>query len=161
MKQFSKKLSLAAASALGCVALFGCGSSDSNNTTSATDSTFDSDVEAVNLCGDYTTYEDGLGNTYCMDLATGAVVYSVMADGIVYATVEGESETNPGTGVESSASTGDTSSGDTSLITSSGASTVVESSTSTASNAVCGETTNPTSIVGNLYFYSDAQGSYY
>ena len=85
MKQFSKKLSLAAASALGCVALFGCGSSDSNNTTSATDSTFDSDVEAVNLCGDYTTYEDGLGNTYCMDLATGAVVYSVMADGtIVY-----------------------------------------------------------------------------
>lgn len=162
MKQFSKKLSLAAASALGCVALFGCGSSDSNNTTSATDSTFDSDVEAVNLCGDYTTYEDGLGNTYCMDLATGAVVYSVMADGtIVYATVEGESETNPGTGVESSASTGDTSSGDTSLITSSGASTVVESSTSTASNAVCGETTNPTSIVWNLYFYSDAQGSYY
>ena len=165
MNQFSKKLSLAA-SVFGCVALFGCGSSDSNGTTSATDPTLDSDADVVSLCGDYTTYEDGLGNTYCIDTSTGAVIYSVMADGsVVYATSENPSDGDSGSAAESSDSTGDASgsseTGDPTGISSSNASAGELSSASTASNAVCGETTNPTSIVGNLYFYSDAQGSYY
>ena len=138
MKYFSKKLSLAASTAFGCVALFGCSSSDSNNAASTTGMT--SVESAVNVCGDYTAYEDGLGNTYCIDKTTGAVIYSVLVDGsIVYTTLE-----------ESSAASSDASSTDGGT-----------SSASTASNAVCGETTNPTSIVGDLYFYSDASGSYY
>lgn len=169
MKYFSKKLSLAASTAFGCVALFGCGSSDSNNATSATDTT--SVETAVNVCGDYTAYEDGLGNTYCMDMTTGAVIYSVLADGsIVYATSTTESSADSSTGTSTDVTGSDTGSSvvssDTSgsaVVTSSAdASTVVgTSSASTASNAVCGETTNPTSILGNLYFYSDATGSYY
>ena len=138
MKYFSKKLSLAASTAFGCVALFGCSSSDSNNAASTTGMT--SVESAVDVCGDYTAYEDGLGNTYCIDKTMGAVIYSVLVDGsIVYTTLE-----------ESSAASSDASSTD-----------VGTSSASTASNAVCGETTNPTSIVGDLYFYSDAFGSYY
>ena len=138
MKYFSKKLSLAASTAFGCVALFGCSSSDSNNAASTTGMT--SVESAVDVCGDYTAYEDGLGNTYCIDKTTGAVIYSVLVDGsIVYTTLE-----------ESSAASSDASSTDGGT-----------SSASTASNAVCGETTNPTSIVGDLYFYSDASGSYY
>ena len=151
MNKLSKKISLAA-SVFGCVALFGCGGSDSNNAASATDSGVDTDVDAVNLCGSYTTYEDGLGNTYCIDMTTGSVIYSVMADGsIVYATGGDSSETL----VESSDST------DPTEMSSSDASFVGTSSASIASNAVCGEMSNPTSIVGSLYFYSDALGSYY
>ena len=115
----------AALMSLSVLSLFGCGN-DSSSAASG---------ESENVCGGYTAYDDGLGNTHCMD-ATGAVVYIVLADGsIVYA-----------------------SSG-----TSSAASDTVSfgSSSSTADVSVCGENSAPVSVVGNFYFYSDANGSYY
>lgn len=113
-----------AATSFAAFSLFGCGS----------DSSSSAPEESENVCGDYIAYEDGLGNTHCMD-ATGAVVYSVLSDGsIVYAS-----------GTSSAVS-------DTIL---------VGSSSSAAEVFVCGESSAPVSIVGNFYFYSDANGSYY
>ncbi len=122
-----------AVTSFACLSLLGCGN-DSSSAATTTE-------ESVNVCGDYTAYEDGLGNTHCMD-ASGAVVYSVLADGsVVYASSE-----------TSSASSDSSASGDTSA---------VGSSSSAETVFVCGETSAPISIVGNFYFYSDANGSYY
>ncbi len=115
-----------AVTSFASLSLFGCGNDSSSAATTE---------ESESVCGDYSAYEDGLGNTHCMD-ASGAVIYSVLADGsIVYAS-----------SVTSSASAD---------------SSVVVSSSSTEIVFVCGETSAPVSIVGNFYFYSDANGSYY
>ena len=131
------KIHIVAITSIACSAfLVGCGS-DSSGTSAALSSS-----SAVSVCGDYTAYADGAGNTYCLD-ASGSVVYSVLSDGtVVYATVSSSSaEAVPG---------GSSSSGG-------GAS--VESSSSVA--YICNEITAPTSIAGNYYFYSDATGTYY
>lgn len=121
----SFSLVFAAATFFAALSLFGCGSDSSSGASG----------ESGNVCGDYIAYEDGLGNTHCMD-ASGSVVYSVFSDGsIVHASF----------GTSSSLSD----------------SSVFGSSSSAEYGSVCGESAAPVSVVGNFYFYSDANGSYY
>lgn len=121
----SFSLVFAAATFFVALSLFGCGSDSSSGASG----------ESGNVCGDYIAYEDGLGNTHCMD-ASGSVVYSVFSDGsIVHASF----------GTSSSLSD----------------SSVFGSSSSAEYGSVCGESAAPVSVVGNFYFYSDANGSYY
>lgn len=121
----SFSLVFAAATFFAALSLFGCGSDSSSGASG----------ESGNVCGDYIAYEDGLGNTHCMD-ASGSVVYSVFSDGsIVHASF----------GTSSSLSN----------------SSVFGSSSSAEYGSVCGESAAPVSVVGNFYFYSDANGSYY
>lgn len=121
----SFSLVFAAATSFAALSLFGCGSDSSSGASG----------ESGNVCGDYIAYEDGLGNTHCMD-ASGSVVYSVFSDGsIVHASF----------GTSSSLSD----------------SSVFGSSSSAEYGSVCGESAAPVSVVGNFYFYSDANGSYY
>lgn len=121
----SFSLVFAAATFFAALSLFGCGSDSSSGASG----------ESGNVCGNYIAYEDGLGNTHCMD-ASGSVVYSVFSDGsIVHASF----------GTSSSLSD----------------SSVFGSSSSAEYGSVCGESAAPVSVVGNFYFYSDANGSYY
>lgn len=121
----SFSLVFAAATFFAALSLFGCGSDSSSGASG----------ESENVCGNYIAYEDGLGNTHCMD-ASGSVVYSVFSDGsIVHASF----------GTSSSLSD----------------SSVFGSSSSAEYGSVCGESAAPVSVVGNFYFYSDANGSYY
>lgn len=121
----SFSLVFAAATFFAALSLFGCGSDSSSGASG----------ESGNVCGNYIAYEDGLGNTHCMD-ASGSVVYSVFSDGsIVHASF----------GMSSSLSD----------------SSVFGSSSSAEYGSVCGESAAPVSVVGNFYFYSDANGSYY
>lgn len=116
------KSAFALATFFSGISLFGCGD----------DSAQGASTEEENVCGNFSAYEDGSGNTHCIDAATGNVVYSVLSDGsIVYA------------------STGISSGG------------LSESSSSGTEISICGETSAPVSIVGNFYFYGDGNGSYY
>ncbi len=116
--------------AVGCAAILGCGDSSSSASES---------VEGSGVCGTYTTYADGLGNTYCYD-AAGELVYSVLENGSILYPEPGN-QTGDSLGIVVDPVTGDT--------------------VLTGSRAVCGETSEPVSVVGDFYFYSDAFGSYY
>ena len=134
------KIAFASAATVAGFSLFACGGDSSSGASTEAE-------ETVGVCGIYTAYADGLGNTHCLDASTGAVVYSVLADGsIVYAT--------SGATSSSTVVVDPTDPSDTTAI-------LPNSSSGTETVPVCGETSSPTSVVGNFYFYSDALGSYY
>ena len=127
-----EKVSVLALSLLSTASFFGCGSDSSSGTESG------ADVNPVSsVCGEFTAFEDGLGNTYCLN-SSGAIEYSVLADGtVLYPEVLASSSSANGEIVDPTLSS------------------------SSAASFICNETSAPLSIIGTRYFYSDAAGSYY
>ncbi len=147
MQKFFKS-AISAAGLVGFTALFGCGSESSNPSVSDYTGEGETPSTEASVCGDYTAYADGLGNTYCLD-ASGAVIFAVLADGsVIYA-----ESSSASAGVDTSTVVIDPSTGDTTV--------VIPSSSSAAEISICGESGAPISVLGNLYFYSDALGTYY